>query len=62
MLLAEKSGQAAEQENDAKDMNGDLSASKMDEDSGETAYDSTSLPRSKNNSFKRSLSNSKRVG
>ena len=43
MLLAEKNGQAAEQENDTNDMNGDSSASEMDEDSGET-YDSTSLP------------------
>ena len=43
MLLAEKNGQAAEQENDTNDMKGDSSAREMDEDSGET-YDSTSLP------------------
>ena len=43
LLLAEKNGEAAEQENDTNDVNGDSSASEMDEDSGET-YDSTSLP------------------
>ena len=52
-----KNGQAAEQENGTNDMNSDSSASKMDEDSGET-YDSTSLSKSKNNG----LTNSKRVG
>ena len=35
MLLAEKNGQAPEQENDTNDVNGDSSASEMDEDSGD---------------------------
>ena len=35
-LLADKSGQAAAQENDTNDMSGDSSASETDEDCGET--------------------------
>ena len=35
-LLADKSGQAAAQENDTNDMSGASSASEMDEDCGET--------------------------
>ena len=36
LLLADKSGGAAAQENDSNDMSGDSSASEMDEDCGET--------------------------
>ena len=35
-LLADKSGQAAAQENDTTNMSGDSSASEMDEDCGQT--------------------------
>ena len=36
LLQTDKSGQAAEQENDTNDVSGDSSASEMDEDCGET--------------------------